>query len=54
MATRIDDGPPRTVPAPRDVATLRTKGDRVFRGIATGAGSFTLILLVLIGTFLFL
>jgi len=54
VATRIDDGPPRTVPSPREVVALRTKGDRVFRGVATGAGSFTLILLVLIGTFLFL
>jgi phosphate transport system permease protein len=36
------------------VVALRTKGDRVFRGIATGAGSFTLILLFLIGTFLLL
>ena len=54
MATRIDDGPPRTVPSPREVVAARTRGDRVFRGIATGAGSFTLILLVLIGTFLLL
>ena len=52
MATRIDDGPPRTVPAPRQLVALRTKGERVFRGVATGAGSFTLILLVLIGAFL--
>ena len=52
MATRIDDGPAPAVPTPRQIVSLRTRSDRVFRGIATGAGSSTLILLFLIGLFL--
>ena len=52
MATRTDDGPVHTAPNPRQIATLRTRSDRVFRGIATSAGSSTLILLFLIGLFL--
>jgi phosphate transport system permease protein len=42
------------IPPPREVPAVHTRGDRIFRGLASGAGSFTLILLVLIGTFLFL
>ena len=52
MATRTDGGPTRTIPPPRDVVTIRTRGDRFFRGLATGAGASTLIILVLIGLFL--
>ena len=43
-------GPP--VPAPRRVVSLRTRSDRVFHGLATTAGASTLVILVLIGTFL--
>jgi phosphate transport system permease protein len=52
VATRIDDGPAPAVPTPRQIVSLRTRSDRVFRGVATGAGSSTLILLFLIGLFL--
>jgi phosphate transport system permease protein len=40
-------------PAPRDVVTVRTRGDRTFRRLATAAGASTLLLLVVIGAFLF-
>ena len=46
------EAPERSVPPAREVSALKTRGDRVFHGLASSAGSFTLILLVLIGTFL--
>ena len=45
-------GPLAIVPTPRDVVTVRTRADRVFRGLATASGAFTLLLLVIIGLFL--
>ncbi len=42
------------VKTPRRVTTDRTTGDRVFRFLTTGAGLVTLVVLVLIGLFLFL
>jgi phosphate transport system permease protein len=39
---------------PRRVRAARTRADRTFRGIALGAGSVTLVVLFLIGLFLFL
>jgi phosphate transport system permease protein len=36
------------------VVTLHTRADRIFHGLASAAGTFTLILLALIGTFLFI
>jgi phosphate transport system permease protein len=38
--------------SPRTVVVRRTPGDRLYRGISLGAGSLTLVLLVLIGAFL--
>jgi phosphate transport system permease protein len=39
---------------PRQISTSRTRSDRIFRGVAGGAGFTTLVVLVLIGLFLFL
>jgi phosphate transport system permease protein len=47
-------GPRRPVPRPRDVVTVHTRSDSIFHGVASAAGAFTLVLLVLIGTFLFI
>lgn len=35
-----------------DIRVTRSPGDRVYRSVARGAGSFTLVVMVLIGTFL--
>jgi phosphate transport system permease protein len=54
MASRIEHSPADNTPIPREIVTLRTRADKVFRGIATGAGTSTLIILFLIGLFLLL
>jgi phosphate transport system permease protein len=41
------------VPRPRTVVSTRTGPDRIFRGLATSAGVSTLLILALIGAFLF-
>ena len=46
--------PQRSVPQPRKVVVVRTRADRFFRALATAGGSFTFVLLFLIGLFLFL
>jgi len=38
--------------SPRSVSRSRTRADRIYRGLATGAGVITLALLVVIGGFL--
>ncbi len=40
------------IPEPRAVVVAHTRGDKVFRRAASGAGAFTFILLFLIGAFL--
>jgi len=53
VATVLDGGGPSGAPPkPRQIVQIRTRADRVFRGLATGASSSTLILLFLIGLFL--
>jgi phosphate transport system permease protein len=57
MSTTTDEppeAPGRPIPRPRQVTSVHTRGDSVFHGLASAAGTFTLILLVLIGTFLLL
>lgn len=44
----------QNVQEPRTVAASRTKSDRIYRGVAQGAGISTLVLLVFIGVFLLL
>jgi phosphate transport system permease protein len=55
MSTTTEEPPQagqRPIPRPREVSSVHTRGDSVFHGLASSAGAFTLILLVLIGTFL--
>ena len=51
-------GPPTTPgpppPLPRRVVSTSSRSDRVFHRLATGAGMSTLVILALIGTFLFI
>lgn len=42
------------LPTPRPISIVRTRGDRVFRRLATGAGLATFVILALIGLFLLL
>lgn len=49
MATQA---PNLTEDTPRALAPSRARSDRVFRGVTTGAGGLTLVILVLIGLFL--
>ena len=55
MSTTTNEPPAsrgRPVPPARDIPVVHTRGDSIFHGLANSAGAFTLILLVLIGTFL--
>jgi len=45
---------PQAAVVPRDVHVVRTRGDKIFRAIATAGGLSTFLILVLIGTFLLL
>jgi len=53
MAAHIDESPTDQA-IPRKVVAVRTRADKIFRTLASGAGASTLILLALIGLFLFL
>ena len=46
--------PPVDPDGPREVKTSRTRIDRLYRSMATGAGAATLVILILIGLFLLL
>jgi phosphate transport system permease protein len=45
-------GDPGALPTPREIFSMPTRGDRIFRRLASAAGAFTLALLFLIGLFL--
>jgi len=53
MAAHIDESPTDQA-TPRKVLAVRTRADKISRTLASGAGASTLILLALIGLFLFL
>jgi len=48
-----EERPQAGIPARRKVVVVRTPSDRVFRRLASSAGALTLVILVLIGLFLF-
>jgi phosphate transport system permease protein len=56
MNSLSSDEPPIEVAGPltdaRTLSATRTRADRIYRGISTGAGLLTLVLLVFIGSFL--
>src|SRR5262245_14379809 len=58
LETRMSDAAtssgPETAAVPRSIHMVRTRGDRIFRAIATAGGLSTFVILVLIGTFLLL
>ena len=52
MSSIASEHAARPAAVPRQVVVERTRGDRIFRRLATVAGSLTFVILVLIGLFL--
>jgi phosphate transport system permease protein len=52
MSSVTTQHPRNATPTPRQVTVLRTRGDRIFRRIASAAGALTFLILALIGLFL--